>query len=110
MTVDQLLQQEIKYSELWLSRTKEESTYKRDLKKRIELINWVLENMKNPHIEICSLLESRMSETIEEIGKKDSIFESDILDSELRILDWIFYQVCKDQQKKWERSLSGYQK
>ena len=100
MTVNQILMQEIKNSELWLSREKEESTYKRDLRKRIELINWVLENMKNPNVEICSLIESRMNETIQEIKKKDSIFESDILDGELRILDWIFYQVCKDQQKK----------
>ena len=47
------------------------------------------------------LIEYRMNETIQQIKKKDSIFESDILDSELRILDWIFYQVCKDQQKNW---------
>jgi hypothetical protein len=47
MTVDQILQQEIKDSEVWLSREKEESTYKRDLVKRIELINWVLENSQN---------------------------------------------------------------
>ena len=39
MTVDQILLQEIKDSELSLSRTYEESVYKRDLKKRIELIN-----------------------------------------------------------------------
>ncbi len=100
MSVVQVLQQEIKDSELWLSCEKEESTYKRDLKKRIELINWVLQNMKNPNVEICSLIEFRMSETIQEIKKLDSIFESDILDSELRILDWIFYQVCRDQQIK----------
>ena len=100
MSVVQVLQQEIKDSELWLSREKEESTYKRDLKKRIELINWVLQNMKNPNVEICSLIEFRMSETIQEIKKLDSIFESDILDSELRILDWIFYQICIDQQIK----------
>ena len=62
MTVDQILQQEIRDSELWLSREKDESTYKRDLQKRIELINWVLENMKYPDIEICSLIESRMNE------------------------------------------------
>jgi ferritin-like metal-binding protein YciE len=97
--LDQILVQEIKDSELSLSRTNEESVYKRDLKKRIELINWVLENMKNPDVEICSLIEYRMNETIQEIKKLDSIFENDILDSELRILDWIFYQVCKDQQK-----------
>jgi hypothetical protein len=104
MNLDQILQQEIKDSELWLSREKDESTYKRDLKKRTELINWVLENMKNPNVEICSLIESRMSETIQEIKKLNSIFES-ILDSELRILDWIFYQVCEGQLKNWERTL-----
>jgi hypothetical protein len=101
MAVDQILLQEIKDSEIWLSRTHEESTYKRDLKKRIELINWVLGNMKNHDVEICSLIEFRMNETIQEIKKLDSIFESDILHSELRILEWIFYQVCKDQQKNW---------
>ena len=100
MTVDQILQQEIKDSQIWLSREREESIYKRDLKKRIELINWVLQNMKNPNVEICSLIEYRMNETIQEIKKKDSIIESDILDSELRILDWIFYQVCMDEQIK----------
>ena len=40
MTVDQILQQEIKDTEVYLSRENEESVYKRDLKKRIELINW----------------------------------------------------------------------
>ena len=94
MAVDQMLQQEIKDTEVWLSREKDESTYKRDLKKRIELINWVLKNMKNPDVEIYSLMESRINETIQEINKTDSIFDSDKLDSELRILDWIFYQVC----------------
>ena len=46
--MDQILLQEIKDTEVWLSREKEESIYKRDLKKRIELIKWALENMKNP--------------------------------------------------------------
>jgi len=41
------------------------------------LIKWVLEKMKNPDAEICSLIESRMNQTIQEIKKKDSIFESD---------------------------------
>ena len=39
MSIVQVLQQEIKDSELSLSRTNKESVYKRDLKKRIELIN-----------------------------------------------------------------------
>jgi len=94
MSLKQILEQEIIESELSLSRTHEESVYKRDLKKRIELIYWVLENMKNPNVEICSLIEARMNGTIQEINKKDSIVEADPLDGELRILDWIFYQVC----------------
>ena len=52
MNAQQTLQKEIEESKTWLNREKEESTYKRDLKKRIELINWVLENKKNPEIEI----------------------------------------------------------
>ncbi len=100
MTLDQILRQEINDSELWLSREKEESIYKRDLKEKIELINRVLQNMKILMSKFAVLVEYRMNETIQQIKKKDSIFESYILDSELRILDWIFYQVCKDQQKK----------
>jgi hypothetical protein len=110
MTVLQILQQEIRDSELWFTREKEESTYKQDLKKRIELINWVLENMINPDVEICSLIESRMNNVVSTINQIRDILEADKLHSELRILDWIFYQVCKDQQKNWEKSLLGYQK
>jgi hypothetical protein len=36
------LQEEIEESKLWIERENEETTYKRDLIKRIELINWVL--------------------------------------------------------------------
>jgi len=94
MNAQQTLQKEIEESKTWLSREKEESTYKRDLKKRIELINWVLENMKNPDVEICNLIESKMNEIILAINQTYSIFESDKLHSELRILEWILYQVC----------------
>lgn len=110
MTVLQILQQEIRDSELWFTLEKEESTYKQDLKKRIELINWVLENMINPDVEICSLIESRMNNVVLTINQIRDILEADKLHSEFRILDWIFYQVCKDQQKNWEKSLLGYQK
>ena len=55
MGIEQTLLQEIKESKRWLNLEKDESTYKRDLAKRIELINWVLENMKNPSIKICDL-------------------------------------------------------
>jgi len=55
--------------------------------------------MKNPDVEICSLIEFRMNETIQEINKTDSVFDSDKLHSDLRILDWIFFQVCVSQQR-----------
>jgi len=50
--------------------------------------------MKNPNIYICALIESKMNEIIETINKTYSILEADKLHSELRILDWILYQVC----------------
>jgi hypothetical protein len=56
--------------------------------------------MKIPDIQICEVLESKMNEVILEINQTQDIFEADKLHSELRILDWILYQVCKDQQKK----------
>ena len=56
--------------------------------------------MKIPDIPICEVLESKMNEVILEINQTQDIFEADKLHSELRILHWILYQVCKDQQKK----------
>jgi hypothetical protein len=47
MSIQQTLENEIQESKMWIERTQEDSTYKRDLYKRIELINWVLDNMKN---------------------------------------------------------------
>jgi hypothetical protein len=73
---------------------KKRRPYKRDLQKRIELINWVLENMKNSNVQICGLIESKMNEIIQTINQTDSILKADRLHSELRILDWILYQVC----------------
>jgi hypothetical protein len=100
MTVEQILQKEIEESRTWLDRENEESTYKRDLAKRIELINWVLENMNNPDIPICDSIESRMSDIILKINQTHSIFDADKLHSELRILDWILYQVCSNEMKR----------
>ena len=56
--------------------------------------------MKNPDVEICSLIGSKMNEIIQEINKTDSIFDSDKLHSELRILDWIFIQVYSNEIKR----------
>lgn len=71
---------------------------KRSHKERIELINWVLEN-KNPDIQICDLIEYKMNEIILTINQTHDIFEADPLHSELRILDWILYQVCSNEIK-----------
>jgi hypothetical protein len=97
MSIEQTLQSEVEESKRWLNTQREESTYKRDLKKRIELINCVLENMKDPDIQICALIESKMNNIIDKINKKDSILEADPLDSELSILDWILYTVCSNE-------------
>jgi hypothetical protein len=94
VTSEQILLQEIEESQRWFNLEKDESTYKRDLIKRIELINWVLENMNYPDIPICDNIESRMNEIILKINQTHSIFESDKLHCELRILDWILYQIC----------------
>jgi tRNA U54 and U55 pseudouridine synthase Pus10 len=100
MTLEQILQKEIEESRTWLDRENEESTYKRDLAKRIELLNWVLENMKNPDIKICDLIESKMNEIILKINQTHEIFEADKLHRLLRILDWILYQVCSNEIKR----------
>ena len=72
---------------------KDDSTYKREVAGRIELINWVLEKMNNPNIFVCEIIESKMNEIIDKINEMDYAIEADPLLSELRILDWIFYQV-----------------
>ena len=97
MVIEQILQEEIQESKRWV--VKAEGVYKRDLIKRIELINWVLDNMKKPDIFICEIIESKMNEIIDKINKTHDFFEADPLHSELQILDWIFYQVCSNQIK-----------
>ena len=67
--------------------------------KRIDLINRVLENLKDPDTKICNLVESKMKETIVTINRTYSITEADKLHSELRILDWILHQVCSIKNK-----------
>jgi hypothetical protein len=79
LSIEQTLQKEIQESKIWVDTA--EGVYKRDL--------------------ICGIIESKMNEMIDEINKKHSIIESDPLDSELRILDWIFYQVCSNEIKKF---------
>ena len=69
MTTELTLSQEIEESRKCLEREKEDTTYKRDLVKRIELINWVLENMNNPDTRIRNLIESKMNEIILSINQ-----------------------------------------
>jgi hypothetical protein len=50
--------------------------------------------MKNPDIRVCDLIESKMNEIIDTLKKMDSAIETNPLNSKLRILDWILYQLC----------------
>ena len=45
--------------------------------------------MRDPNVQICALIESRMNEIIDKINQMDSILEADKLHTEIRILDWI---------------------
>jgi hypothetical protein len=101
MGIEQTLEKDIQESKRWIDTA--EGVYKRDLITRIELINWVLENMKNPDLKICDLMESKMNDTILRINQTNDIFQADVLHSELRILEWIFYQVCSNETKQFER-------
>jgi hypothetical protein len=61
MSIQQTLQNEIEESKRWLQVEKDDSTYKRDLRKRVELTGWVLEIMKNQSVNVCELMESKMN-------------------------------------------------
>jgi hypothetical protein len=93
MSIQQTLQKEIEESQKWLNIEKDDGTCKRDLQERIEIVNWVLDNMNDPNIEICGLIENKTNEIILTINQTYTIIEADKLHSELRILDWILYQV-----------------
>ena len=75
MIIDQILQQKIDESNKWLDREQDESVYKRELKKRIELLNWVLENMKKPDAKICDLIESRMNNIVLTLNTANRIMQ-----------------------------------
>ncbi len=64
MTIEQRLLQEIDESKRALEGPIDDTIYRREHSKRIELINWVIENMKNPNVQICELMESRLNEII----------------------------------------------
>jgi hypothetical protein len=85
---------------MWYDRVKDDNTYKRDLAKRIELINWVLEKMLDQAIHICEIIEYIMNEILDKINQIDDAIVADPLHSELRILDWILYVVCNNEIKR----------
>jgi hypothetical protein len=101
MGIEQTLQKEIQESKRWVDTA--EGVYKLDLIARIDLINWVLDTMKNPNrnIPICDILEHKINEIIDEINQIHDITESDPLDSQLRILEWILFQICSSEIKKF---------
>jgi hypothetical protein len=103
MSIEQRLQKEIQESNKLLERPIDSTIYRCDLAKRIELVSWVLENMNDRNNQVCNIIETRMNEIIDKINKTNSIFEADPLDSELRILEWIFYQVCSYEIKRIEK-------
>ena len=100
MGIEKILQNEVYESQRALNGPNDDTIYRRDHSKKIQISNWVLENMKNSDINICAVIESKINEIIDDINKKHSIIEQDPLDSELRILDWIFYQVCSNEIKR----------
>jgi hypothetical protein len=57
--------------------------------------------MKNPNMQICDVIESKMNEIINNVNQMDSAIEADPLHSELRILDWILFQVCSNEIKQF---------
>jgi hypothetical protein len=56
MSIEQILQDEIRESKTALDGSNDDSTYRREHSKRIELINWVLDNMKNTDFPICDVI------------------------------------------------------
>ena len=69
MSIEQTLLQEIQESQKALDGPIDDTIYRRDHSKRIELINWVLENMKNPNVQICEVMESRLNEIILKVNQ-----------------------------------------
>jgi hypothetical protein len=59
MSIEQTLLAELQDSKRWLDIEKDYLTFRRDLVIRIELINWVLENMKNPDTKFAIYLKRK---------------------------------------------------
>ena len=100
MSIEQILRDEIQESKRWID--KADGVYKRDLSERIELVTWALDKMKNQSTPICEIIETKMNDIIDKINQTHSTLEADPLDSELRILEWILYQVCSNKLKQFE--------
>lgn len=51
----------------------------------------------NPNFTIFEILEHKKNEIIDKINEMHDIIGADPPDSQLRILEWIFYQVCSNE-------------
>jgi len=94
MSIQQTLRKEIEDSKMWYDRTKEECIYKRDLKKRIELLNWTLDNLKKPDIDICALIEAKTNELVNKINEKNSTACKVILLS-IAVIIYVYRKIYK---------------
>ena len=56
MGIEKILQNEIKESQRALDGPNDDTIQRRDHSKRIELLNWVLENMIKPDLKICDVM------------------------------------------------------
>jgi hypothetical protein len=65
VSIQKALQNEIEESKRALDGPIDDTIYRRDHSKRIELINWVLEKINNPDIFICEIIETKMNEIID---------------------------------------------
>jgi hypothetical protein len=60
VSIEQILRDEIQESKRSID--KADGVYKRDLTKRIELIAWALDKMKNQSTPICQIIETKMND------------------------------------------------
>lgn len=61
MGIEQTLLKEIEESQRQLNGRNDDIIYRRDQPLRIELIKWVLEELKSPDVQICTVLESKIN-------------------------------------------------
>ncbi|CAN5520590.1 hypothetical protein BH18THE1_BH18THE1_10560 [soil metagenome] len=104
INVERVLQDQIQESKRVLDEAIDDTIYRRDHSKRIELNTWVLDNLKNPDIITCKIIETKMNEITDKINRTHNVFEPDPLHCKYMILEHILHQVFSNEIK----SLKGY--